>query len=151
MNYQASNPESLSETPERLSETKTSCSKQTSSRSANLLHKLEQLHCRTVAKTFDLRRASPGSDVIPRGGGDRFTHYRDFHYQNFVLVRVYPMRYFHFTKQRRRSVPSQFTKMMIRATSSLRTNRVRCALNMEIVDILHDESVSGAHSSRASL
>ena len=33
----------------------------------------------------------------------------------------------------------------------LRTNRVRCALNMEILDLLNEESVSGAHSSRASL
>ena len=62
MNYQASNPESLSETPERLSETKTRSgspaaadSKETSSRSANFLHKLEQLDCMTVAKLFNLR------------------------------------------------------------------------------------------------
>ena len=27
----------------------------------------------------------------------------------------------------------------------LRTNRVRCALNMEILDLLNEESVSGAH------
>ena len=33
----------------------------------------------------------------------------------------------------------------------LRTNRVRCALNMEILDLLNEESVSGALSSRASL
>ena len=33
----------------------------------------------------------------------------------------------------------------------LRTNRVRCALNMEILDLLNDESISGAHSGRASL
>ena len=33
----------------------------------------------------------------------------------------------------------------------LRTNRVRCALNMEIIDLLNEESVSGARSSRASL
>ena len=33
----------------------------------------------------------------------------------------------------------------------LRTNRVRCALNMEILDLLNEESVSGARSSRASL
>ena len=47
MNYQASNPESLSETPESLSETKmrSGSSKETSSRSANFLHKLEQLDC----------------------------------------------------------------------------------------------------------
>ena len=33
----------------------------------------------------------------------------------------------------------------------LRTNRVRCTLNMEILDLLNEESVSGARSSRASL
>ena len=33
----------------------------------------------------------------------------------------------------------------------LRTNRVRCALNMEILDLLNEESVSGARNSRASL
>ena len=33
----------------------------------------------------------------------------------------------------------------------LRTNRVRCALNMEILDLLNEESVSGVHSGRASL
>ena len=33
----------------------------------------------------------------------------------------------------------------------LRTNRVRCALNKEILDLLNEESVSGARSSRASL
>ena len=31
------------------------------------------------------------------------------------------------------------------------TNRVRCALNMEILDLLNEESISGARSSRASL
>ena len=33
----------------------------------------------------------------------------------------------------------------------LRTNRVRCALIMEILDLLNEESVSGARSGRASL
>ena len=33
----------------------------------------------------------------------------------------------------------------------LRTNRVRCALNMEILDLLNEESFSGARSSRANL
>ena len=33
----------------------------------------------------------------------------------------------------------------------LRTNRARCALNMEILDLLNEESVSRAHSVRASL
>ena len=31
------------------------------------------------------------------------------------------------------------------------TNRVRCTLNMEILDLLNEESVSGVHSGRASL
>ena len=33
----------------------------------------------------------------------------------------------------------------------LQTNRVRCALYMEILDVLNEESVSGAPSGRASL
>ena len=33
----------------------------------------------------------------------------------------------------------------------IRTNGVRCALNMEILDLLNEESVSGARSGRASL
>ena len=33
----------------------------------------------------------------------------------------------------------------------LRTNRVRCALNMVTIDLLNEESVSGARSGRASL
>ena len=33
----------------------------------------------------------------------------------------------------------------------LRTNRVRCELNMEILDLLNEESVSEARSGRASL
>ena len=33
----------------------------------------------------------------------------------------------------------------------LQTNRVRCTLNMEILDLLNEESVSGACSGRASL
>ena len=33
----------------------------------------------------------------------------------------------------------------------LRTNRVRCALNMEILDLFNEESFSGASSGRASL
>ena len=33
----------------------------------------------------------------------------------------------------------------------LRTNRVRCALNMENLDLLNEESVSGACSGKASL
>ena len=52
--------------------------------------------------------------------------------------------------KRRRSVPSQFTKWrylpMELCDVILRTN----ALNMEILDLLNEESVSGARSSRAS-
>ena len=33
----------------------------------------------------------------------------------------------------------------------LQTYRARCALNMEILDLLNEESVSGARSGRASL
>ena len=33
----------------------------------------------------------------------------------------------------------------------LRTNRARCALNKEILDLLNEDSVSGVRSSRASL
>ena len=54
-----------------------------------------------------------------------------------------------------RQVPSQFSKSrylpMELCDVILRTNRVRCALNMEILDLLNEESVSGARSSRASL
>ena len=54
-----------------------------------------------------------------------------------------------------RQVPSQFTKWrylpMKLCDVILWTNRVRCALNMEILDLLNEESVSGARSSRASL
>ena len=58
MNYQASNPESLSETPERLSETKTRSGSPAKKRAAEVLHflhKLEQIDCMTVAKLFNLR------------------------------------------------------------------------------------------------
>ena len=50
MNYQASNPESLSETPERLSETTTR-----SGSPAAVAKKRVQLDCITVAKLFNLR------------------------------------------------------------------------------------------------
>ena len=49
-----------------------------------------------------------------------------------------------------RQVPSQFTKwrylLMELCDIILRTNRVRCALNIEILDLLNEESVSGACS-----
>ena len=57
MNYQASNPESLSETPERLSETKTrsgspaAAAKKQAAEVLTSLHKLEP----SVAKLFNLR------------------------------------------------------------------------------------------------
>ena len=54
-----------------------------------------------------------------------------------------------------RQTPSQFTKWrylpMELCDVILRTNRVRCALNMEILDLLNEKSVSGARSSRANL
>ena len=54
-----------------------------------------------------------------------------------------------------RQVPSQFTKWrylpMELCDVILWTNRVRCALNMEIVDLLNEESIFGALSGRASL
>ena len=92
MNYQASNPESLSETPERLSETKTrsgspaAAAKKraavaevlTSCRSANFLHKLEHLDCKTVRETVQFAR-------VPRGR-ERFTHYQTL-YQSLPELR----------------------------------------------------------------
>ena len=57
MNYQASNPESLSEIPERLSETKTRSGSAAKKRAAkvlaNFLHKGRS--CMTVAKLLNLR------------------------------------------------------------------------------------------------
>ena len=54
-----------------------------------------------------------------------------------------------------RQVPSQFTKgrylPMELCDLILRTNGLRCALNMEILDLLNEESVSGARSGSASL
>ena len=88
MNYQASNPESLSETQKGLDKKwfTSSSSKETSSRSANFLHKLEQLDClQDCGETVQFARASPGSDVIPRGG-DRFTHYQTL-YQSLPELR----------------------------------------------------------------
>ena len=52
-------------------------------------------------------------------------------------------------------VPSQFTKRrylpMELCDVFLRTNRVMCALNMEILDLLYEKSFSGARINRASL
>ena len=54
-----------------------------------------------------------------------------------------------------RQVPSLFTKWrylpMELCDVILWTDRVRCALNIEILDLLNEESVSGARSCRASL
>ena len=80
MNYQASNPESLSETPERLSETKTrsgSPAAAAKKRAAEVLTSCTNLssYLHDCGETVQFTRASPGSDVIPRGG-DRFTHYQ---------------------------------------------------------------------------
>ena len=89
MNYQASNPESLSETPERLSETKTrsgSPAAAAKKQAAEVLTSCTNLsHDSTVAKLFKFARASPGSEVIPRGG-ERFTHYQTL-YQSLPELR----------------------------------------------------------------
>ena len=60
MNYQASNPESLSETPERLSETKTRSDSAAKKRAAEVLTSCTNLTARscmtsTVAKLLNLR------------------------------------------------------------------------------------------------
>ena len=67
MNYQASNPESLSETPERLSETKTRSGSATKKRAAEVLTSCTNLtarSCMTVAKLLNLR-GHLQSDIIP--------------------------------------------------------------------------------------
>ena len=67
MNYQASNPESLSETPERLSETKTRSGSAAKKRAAEVLPSRTNLTARSYdrGETIKFARASPGSDVIP--------------------------------------------------------------------------------------
>ena len=58
MNYQASNPESLSETPERLSETKMRSGSAAKKRAAEVLISCTNLtarSCMTVAKLLNLR------------------------------------------------------------------------------------------------
>ena len=68
MNYQASNPESLSETPERLSETKTRSGSAAKKRAAEVLTSCTNLTarlCMTVTKLLNLR-GHPGSEVIGR-------------------------------------------------------------------------------------
>ena len=85
MNYQASNPESLSETPERLSETKTrsgSPAAAAKKRAAKVLTSCTNLSC---SETVQFARASPGSEVIPRGD-KRFTHYQTL-YQSLPELR----------------------------------------------------------------
>ena len=67
MNYQASNPVSLSETPERLSETKTRSGSAEKERAAEVLTSCTNLTarlCMTVAKLLNLR-GHLQSDVIP--------------------------------------------------------------------------------------
>ena len=58
LNYQASNPESLSETPERLSEAKTRSGSAAKKRAAEVLTSCTNLTarlCMTVAKLLNLR------------------------------------------------------------------------------------------------
>ena len=50
----------------------------------------------------------------------------------------------------REAKPPQYLPMEL-CDVILRTNRVRCALNMEILDLLNEESVSGVCSGRASI
>ena len=90
MNYQASNPESLSETPERLSETKTRSGSAAKKRAAEVLTSCTNLSrdCMTVVKLFKFARASPGSDIIPGAATVLpITRPVSNHYQNFVLVK----------------------------------------------------------------
>ena len=67
MNYQASNPESFSETPERLSETKTRSGSAAKKRAAQVLTSCTNLTARSCdcGETVKFARASLGSDVIP--------------------------------------------------------------------------------------
>ena len=70
MNYQASNPESLSETPERLSENKTRSSSPAAAakkRAAEVLTSCTAARLHDCSETVQFARASPGSEVIPRG------------------------------------------------------------------------------------
>ena len=91
MNYQDSNPESLSKTPERLSETPERLS-ETKTRSGSPAAAAKKraaevnfLHKHDCGETVQFAWASPGRDVIPRGG-DRFTHYRTL-YQSLPELR----------------------------------------------------------------
>ena len=63
MNYQASNPESLSETPERLSE-KTRSGSAAKKRAEEVLTNLTARSC-VCGETIKFAQASPGSEVIP--------------------------------------------------------------------------------------
>ena len=67
MNYQASNPESLSETPERLSKTKTRSGSAAKKRAAEVLTSCTNMtarSCMTVVKLLNLR-GHLQDDVIP--------------------------------------------------------------------------------------
>ena len=82
MNYDASNPESLSETPERLSEPKTRSGSPAAAAKKRATEVLTPSQIRAAklhdcGETVQFARASLGSDV-----GDH-----DVHYQNFVLVK----------------------------------------------------------------
>ena len=87
MNYQASNPESLSETSERLSETKTrsgSPAAAAKKQATEVLTSCTNLS-HDCSSTVQFVRASPGSEVIPRGG-EHFTHYQTL-YQSLPELR----------------------------------------------------------------
>ena len=88
MNYQASNPESLSEIPERLSETKTrsgSPAAAAKKRATEVLTSCTAARLHDCSETVQFALASPGSEVIPRGG-ERFTHYQTL-YQSLPELR----------------------------------------------------------------
>ena len=107
MNYQASNPENLSETPERLSETKTrsgspaAAAKKRAAEVLTLCTNLSMLvslarpFTRTLRYCNDSWRKCSISSVISRKsrGGDRFTHYQTLYQSlpglrsSFVLVK----------------------------------------------------------------
>ena len=90
MNYQVSNPKSLSETPERLSETKTRSGSPAAAAKKRAAAKKQAAEVLTSctnlsSQTVQFAWASPGSEVIPRGG-ERFTHYQTL-YQSLPELR----------------------------------------------------------------
>ena len=89
MNYQASNPKSLSETPERLSETKTRSGSPAAAAKKGAAAKKQAAEvltsCTNPQLNCSICAASPGSEVIP-SDGERFTHYQTL-YQSLPELR----------------------------------------------------------------